>query len=140
MRGKDTVVFDTGTPRLDAKDGFYLSWIKHREQLGQTIMEHGKDPSNPTIQLMVLYGITSIPDPDERHRIIEVIEEAIDDNLNEDMDSIQRAKLINKIYITVGMGACQDWYDNFVAIIKKNVWGVVNTKRTKEYGYDDEED
>lgn len=130
---------DTGTPRLEAKEGFYYSWIKFREQLGQAIIEFGREPANPTIQLMVLFGITSIPSEEERNEILNKIDESIKLNLKDVTDTTEKAKITNRVYIEVGLGSCQDWYDNFVAIVKKNVWGIVNINRTAEYGYAENE-
>jgi hypothetical protein len=129
-----TVELDTGAPLFDAKQGYTASWFRTFELIGQAILSYASEPSNPTIRLMVRYGISLIPNKAEREKILDVINKELDKEIGDEKDVSVITRIANEVYITIGCGMVHDWFDNFTGYYKKNVWGVTSVSN---YGYDD---
>lgn len=129
---KTPTVIESGAPMMEGRDGYFLNYLRAREQVGIYITQAQRfDHTDPRIEVMARFLISGITDKAERDKLLTSLETEFKAQLQKfkeeqkhDADNQDRAKLRNNACLLV-LGEVSTWYDNFVGITMKNAWEMV---------------
>lgn len=123
-QNREFAVIDTGVPQKEAKPEYTLYFFHIAELCGRCIAE-SEHYSDAQVINSINFLIASIPSVEEQNKLFDYIDAECLKIEEKDIDELEKAQMIQILYIRKGYGGCMVWADSFLGFYKTNKIGVL---------------